>query len=232
MRANRDNGGVGSFDGFSTAALDFYEDLEDDNSKAFWSANKQVYDKEVRAPMLALLERLAPEFGAGKAFRPYRDVRFAADKTPYKTHQGGYVAHGDTTGYYVEVNAAGVRVGAGCYHLEGPTLQRYRDAVDDDRLGAELEDVVRRLRAAGYEIGGDRLRTRPRGVAADHPRLELMRHRGLFAGRSYGSEPWLHTAGLSDRVAADWRAMSPLVDWMADHVTGTVSGTGVGVGPD
>jgi uncharacterized protein (TIGR02453 family) len=211
------------FDGFGVVALDFYEDLEDDNTKAFWTAHKQVYDREVRAPMLALLERLAPEFGTGKAYRPYRDVRFAADKTPYKTHQGGFVARGDITGFYVEVNAAGVRVAAGCYQMSGPTLNRYRDGVDDDRLGTELQAVVDGLRAAGYEIGGDRMRTRPRGVAADHPRLELMRHRGLTAGVSYGSPPWVHTAELADRVAADWRSMAPLVDWMADHVSGTDS---------
>ena len=101
---------VSGFDGFGVAALDFYEDLEDDNSKAFWTAHKQVYDDQVRAPMLALLELLEPEFGTGKAFRPYRDVRFSKDKTPYKTHQGAFVARGDATGFYVEVNAAGVRV--------------------------------------------------------------------------------------------------------------------------
>ena len=69
-------------------------------------------------------------------------------------------------------------------------------------------------------IGGDRLSTRPLGVAADHPRLDLMRHRGLSAGRAYGSTPQVHTAALADRVAADWRAMSPLVDWMTDHACG------------
>jgi uncharacterized protein (TIGR02453 family) len=170
--------------------------------------------------MLALLEALAPEFGAGKAFRPYRDVRFARDKTPYKTHQGGFVPRCDGTGFYVEVNAAGVRVGAGSYHLEGPALHRYREAVDDDRLGGELAGVVARLEAAGFQIGGDTLTTRPRGVAADHPRLDLMRHRGLTAGQAYGSAPQVHTAALADRVAADWRAMVPLVDWLTDHACG------------
>ena len=211
---------MGAFEGFSTTALDFYEDLEDDNSKTFWAAHKQVYEEAVRAPMLALLDLLAPEFGTGKAFRPYRDVRFARDKTPYKTHQGGFVARGDGTGFYVEVNAAGVRVGAGSYHLAGAALQRYRDALDDDRLGAELTAVVARLAEAGYDIGGDRMRTRPRGVAADHPRLDLMRHRGLTAGRVYDSGPQVHSGALADRVADDWRAMAPLVDWMADHVCG------------
>ena len=104
-----------SFDGFPEAALDFYEDLENDNTKSFWQANKAVYDEAVAAPMKALTAELEDEFGPAKVFRPYRDVRFAKDKTPYKTHQGAYVATGPSTGYYVQVGAAGVRCPS---HLE------------------------------------------------------------------------------------------------------------------
>ena len=85
------SGGV-TFTGFPVAALDFYDDLEMDNTKSFWEKHKAVYDEGVKAPMVALLAGLAPEFApdgqGGKIFRPYRDVRFAKDKTPYKTHQG------------------------------------------------------------------------------------------------------------------------------------------------
>ncbi len=211
---------IAGFDGFSVEALDFYEDLEDDNTRSFWTAHKHVYDESVRAPMLALLAHLEPEFGPGKAFRPHRDLRFAADKTPYKTHQGGYVRRDDSTGFYVQVDAAGVRVGAGCYDLSGARLHRYREAVDDARTGGELQTVVDALVEQGYEIGGDRLRTRPRGTPDDHPRLELLRHRSLSAGLAYGCPAWVHTAELGDRVAADWRALEPLVEWVTTHVPG------------
>ena len=80
-----------------------------DNTKSFWTAHKEVYDTAVKAPMTALVEALEPEFGKAKLFRPYRDVRFAKDKTPYKTHQGGFVQAGPGTGYYVQVGAPGVR---------------------------------------------------------------------------------------------------------------------------
>ena len=100
-------GRVTAFDGFPSAALDFYDDLEIDNTKSFWEAHKAVYAAAVKAPMVALTEALAPEFGAAKIFRPYRDVRFAKDKTPYKTHQGAYVAAAPATGWYVEVERAG-----------------------------------------------------------------------------------------------------------------------------
>ena len=86
-----------AFAGIPLAALDFYEDLEADNSKAFWTEHKHVYDEQVKAPLQALAEALAKDFGAPKFFRPYRDVRFSKDKTPYKTHQG--IWFGETSTY-------------------------------------------------------------------------------------------------------------------------------------
>ncbi|MBA2638817.1 MAG: DUF2461 domain-containing protein [Nocardioidaceae bacterium] len=209
---------MGDFAGFSVQGLDFYEDLEDDNSRSFWLTHKQVYDQQVRVPMLALLATLEPEFGPGKVFRPYRDLRWSADKTPYKTHQGAFVRRGESTGLYVQIDAAGVRTGGGCYRIHGPRLARYRDAVDDDRLGRELQALVEGLAVDGYEIDGDQMATRPRGTPADHPRLQLLRHRGLYAARTYGTPAWVHTAELGDRVAADWRRFGALVDWMVQHV--------------
>jgi len=92
-----------TFSGFPVEALDFYDDLEADNTKSFWAAHKHVWQRAVRDPMVALTEALEPEFGAAKVFRPYRDVRFAKDKTPYKDHQGAFVAVAPATGWYVEL---------------------------------------------------------------------------------------------------------------------------------
>ena len=101
-----------SFTGFPDEGLVFYEGLEADNSKTFWTAHKAEYDAFVRAPMLALLEGLGGEFGTAKMFRPYRDVRFSHDKTPYKTHQGAVVTpDGRGTGsWYVQVSSDGLLV--------------------------------------------------------------------------------------------------------------------------
>ncbi|MBH0121143.1 DUF2461 domain-containing protein [Rhodococcus sp. CX] len=202
------------FTGFPVAALDFYEDLEADNSKAFWAAHKAVYDDCVRGPMLALLAELEPEFGAGKVFRPYRDVRFSKDKTPYKTHQGGFVQTAPGVGYYVQVDAAGLIVAGGFYAGSGAQIEAYRAAVDDERRGTQLEKLVRKLRRDGFEIGGAQLKTRPRGVDPDHPRLDLMRHKALTAGRTEQSPPWLDSARTLDEVRDAWRRFRPLVEWL------------------
>lgn len=205
------------FTGFPVAALDFYDDLEVDNTKSFWEAHKHVYAQQVRAPMVALCDALAAEFGEAKVFRPYRDVRFAKDKTPYKTAQGAFVGVAPHTGWYVQVGAPGVRVGAGTYTAAGEQLAAIREGMADDHDGPLLERVLRDLERGGFDIGGERLKTTPRGYAADHPRIELLRHKSLVAGRPYGFEPFVHTAELLERVRADWRRLRPLVSWLADH---------------
>jgi uncharacterized protein (TIGR02453 family) len=206
-----------TFRGFPDEALEFYEGLVADNSKAYWTARKSVYEEAVKAPMVTLLAELEPEFGPGHVFRPYRDVRFSKDKSPYKEHAGGFVETADGVGLYVQLSATGLLVAGGWYSPMGAQVQRYRDVVDGP-AGAELERVVAEAAAAGLEIGGDMLATRPRGVAADHPRLELLRHRSLTASRAWDPAPWLHTAKARDRVRDAWRALNPLVEWLSAAV--------------
>jgi uncharacterized protein (TIGR02453 family) len=205
------------FEGFPEAALDFYDDLEMDNTKSFWEAHRQVDESAVRAPMTALIAALEPEFGAAKIFRPYRDVRYAKDKTPYKTHQGAFVAVGPATGYYVQVGAPGVRVGVGWYHAEPARLAGIRAALADDRTGPALRRALTRLERKGWEVGGETLKTAPRGYDVDHPRIGLLRHKSLNVGRSYGFEPVIHSAELVERVREDWRAARPVVEWVRRH---------------
>ncbi|HEX6485284.1 MAG TPA: DUF2461 domain-containing protein [Nocardioidaceae bacterium] len=208
------------FSGIPEAALDFYDDLEMDNTKSFWAAHKEVYETAVRTPMTTLAQALEEEFGAAKVFRPYRDVRFAKDKTPYKTHQGVFIARGPATGYYVQVSAPGVRVGVGFYEASGPRLARIRDAIADERRGRDLERLLTSLQESGWELGGERLKTSPRGYDADHPRIELLRHKSMTLGKSYGFAPFIHTPQLLDRVREDWREATPFVEWVADNAGG------------
>ncbi len=210
---------MSEFAGFPVAALDFYDDLEVDNTKSYWEKHKATYDNDVKAPMVALVTALAAEFALDrqsyKVFRPYRDVRFAKDKTPYKTNQGAYVAVAPSTGWYVEISARGVRTGGGCYDLSGARLSAYRDAVDDDKTGAQLTRITNKLTKAGFELGGEQLKTPPRGYDKDHRRVDLLRHKSLHAGKSYGFDKVIHSAALLDEVRADWRALRPMIEWLA-----------------
>jgi uncharacterized protein (TIGR02453 family) len=214
---------VSRFEGFGEHAVDFYDGLVADNSKSYWTDHKATYLSDVRAPMEALLAELsgefATDFGRATVFRPYRDVRFAKDKTPYKTHCGGVIEPGRGAGaYYVELSPDGVRVGGGCFHLQSDQLARYRTAVAEDVHGPALAKILTKLEKAGWEIKGDRLATRPRGVPADHPRLDLLRYRSVYATRTWPPDDVLHERALLARVRTAWRALRPFNEWARDRV--------------
>ena len=151
---------MSEFTGFPEAALDFYDDLEMDNTRSFWEAHKSVWTESVKAPMTALTDALADEFGAPKVFRPYRDVRFAKDKTPYKTHQGGFVQAGPATGWYVQVAASGVRVSVGYYHAEKDPLAAIRVGIDGPGLNDANSDAAS-AGATPSALASDSISARP-----------------------------------------------------------------------
>ena len=205
------------FQGFPVEAFEFYDALAAENTKTWWTAHKGTYDSAVRAPIEELLAELAGEFGEGKIFRPYKDVRFSKDKTPYKDHQGAYVPTEDGIGYYVQVSGSGLMVAGGWWSPSPKQVARFRDSVDT-AAGVVLEKAIATAEKAGLDLGGDVMKTRPRGFAEDHPRLELLRHRTLTVERHDGTPAWASTRKALAHVQKNWRAMTPLVDWLTDHV--------------
>ena len=212
-----------SFAGFPDEGLVFYEGLEADNSKTYWTEHRAVYDGCVRAPMQALVDELVPEFGAAKLFRPYRDVRFSHDKTPYKTHQGAVVTpEGRGAGaWYVQVSADGLMVAGGAWRLESDQVARYRRAVADDLQGWRLRAEVDRLAAAGWDIEGERLTRVPSGFPVDGDRADLLRHKSLHAVRHWEPTGWLHGRRALEEVRTAWRDLVALNAWLADNVGAT-----------
>ncbi len=203
-----------SFQGWPEEALDFYEGLEADNSKTYWTAHKAVYEAMVLGPMTELLDELAPGFGEPKIFRPYRDVRFSKDKSPYKTHIGALVGDG-----YVQLSAAGLAAGSGMYGMAPDQLDRYRTAVADDQAGAELERLISGIERHEIDVNGhDTLKTAPRGYPADHPRIGLLRFKGIVAWKQWPVEPWLGTAAAKKHVAGFLAACRPLGAWLDANV--------------
>jgi uncharacterized protein (TIGR02453 family) len=208
-----------TFTGFGRGAAAFFTELAADNTRDWWLANRPRYDAEVRGPLEQLLEDLAPEFGEAKVFRPNRDTRFSSDKSPYKTNAAAVVAEGEGTSLYVSLSAEGLHVGGGAYHLARDQLARYRAAVDDDATGAALEAIAAALRAAKADVTGrSQLKTAPRGWAADHPRIDLLRQDGLIGIWAHPPRAWMHTRQAADRVADGWRRLAPLNAWMRTNV--------------
>jgi uncharacterized protein (TIGR02453 family) len=212
---------MSGFAGFPPEALAFYAGLRRDNSKAYWDANKTVWEAQVRAPMRALLDELTSDFGPFHLFRPYRDTRFATDKSPYKTQ---IAAYGESEGgamHYLHLSADGLTVISGYYRMEPDQIARFREAVAADETGAELPELVARVQAAGLHVehgGYAPLKRTPRPYPADHPRGEWLRWKGLVAGREFGAPAWLHSADARARIVATWEAAAPLNAWLNRHV--------------
>jgi uncharacterized protein (TIGR02453 family) len=203
-----------AFRGWSPEAVEFYEGLEVDNSRAYWTAHKTVYDEKVRAPMEELVAELEPTFGDSKIFRPNRDVRFSADKSPYKTSIAAVI--GDC---YVELSARGLTAALGMWMMAPDQLERYRRAVADDFTGGTLEELVAELTKQRIEVGGhERIKTVPRGYPRDHPRADLLRNKGLVAFQQWPVARWLGTAAPKKRIEEFRTTARPLGEWLAGNV--------------
>ena len=190
-----------AFTGFPSEAILFYEGLVADNSRTYWQANKPVFERSERQPMNELLAEFA-EFGPFHVFRPHKDVRFSKDKTPYKDHIGAYGESQGGAGYYVQFSAS-----------------RFRRAVDSDVLGGELAQLCSALATDGFDLGAiGELKTAPRGYPKDHPRIEILRRKGLIASRQWKPARWIETRAVVGRVRTAWRAADDMNAWLDTHV--------------
>ena len=206
------------FAGFPPEALTFYSGLEADNSKAYWEAHRDVYEDAVREPLEELIAEVGPEFGTAKVFRPYRDVRFSKDKSPYKTAAAAVMVENGhaAAARYVQVGANGLWCGGGLYEPDRGQLQRIRRAIAD-QPGAELAGIIQNVEAAGLSYMEPELKTAPRGYPKDHPRIDLLRRKRHAAIARHEPGAWLHGREALDRIVADWRAITPLLDWLERH---------------
>ena len=207
------------FNGWPEDFQRFFIGLELDNSKRYFDANRGVYEKAVRGPMEALVASLEPDFGPGKVFRINRDIRFSADKSPYKTNIAATVGMGDRGGY-LSLDARGFTVASGRYELGAEHLPKYREAVVTKGPGDELMAIVGELEAQGYQVGGEDLKRVPAGYPKDHPRGRLLRHKRVYAWKSFGLQPWLGSAEAKDQVLAAWRHAEPLNAWFRTNLDG------------
>ena len=221
-----------AFKGWPAEAIEFYEGLEADNTRAYWQDHKQEYDEFVKAPMVELLAELAGQFGEGKIFRPFRDVRFSKDKSPYKTHlgasfpwvggpeahvpaDGSHDARTHGNGGYFHFQPGEMYVGGGMWQMERPTLEAFRALVrdDPDRVRAALEEPGF-AKAWGEARAHDELRRFPPGWPQDHPLARLFLWKNVVFGRRLSDAEAL-SPELPDRLAEAYAAATPVLRFLA-----------------
>lgn len=225
---------MGEFTGFSRTAPAFWHELSVEMNRDWFLANKERYEAEWAHPMLALMTdlraALAPAYKPlkltpPKVMRIHRDVRFAKDKAPYKTHIGAVIrvdgpkaAEMGNAAMYIHLGLDEEWVGAGTYFFDAERLAKWRKQVVG-KPGAELAALIAKLRKAGYEVGGhDDYKKVPKGFDPEHPRAELLKMKGLTAGPGEIPRGLLHKPELATWLAKHGKALAPLVRWLHARV--------------
>ncbi|HET7050450.1 MAG TPA: DUF2461 domain-containing protein [Solirubrobacteraceae bacterium] len=212
------------FEGFSPEVHEWFRGLEADNSKEYFAAHREFFEGAIRGQMEALLTELGERFGGEvKMFRQNRDIRFSPDKSPYKTNTYGVLRGTEIAaqGLYASISARGLVAGSGYHVMARDQLDRYRDAVADDRHGAELSKLIAKVEKAGLEVWGESLATAPRGYPKDHERIVLLRRKSLSLGATIDSDLGISRADGLRFVTRTWRAAAPVTGWLDEHVGST-----------
>lgn len=217
---------------FQSSLFRFLRDLAKQNDRAWFQANKQRYDEEVKLPALQFiaafakpLEKLSPHLVAdprpsgGSLFRIHRDVRFSKDKSPYKTHTGIHFRHeaakdAYAPGLYLHLEPGNVFVGAGIWHPDGPTTAAIRDAIVDDPAAWKKAVGGRAFRDT-WTLDGETLKRAPRGYDPEHP-FALDLKRKSFIAVAHLTEQDACTDGLGTRLARDWKKAGPLLRFVTN----------------
>jgi uncharacterized protein (TIGR02453 family) len=224
----------GAFRGFDRAAMSFWHELAAEMSRTWFLANKQRYQSQWVEPVLALLREVAR--GLARTYRPmalaepgvlriHRDLRFSADKTPYKTHIAGIIrpagdaiAQAGVAVLYLHLGADEEYAGVGCYQFDAARTARWRRAVVGPP-GAALSRILAGLRRKGYQPDGYEHYARvPKGFAPDHPRAELLKYRGIVCPFPAIPARLLYRPELARWLLGHARATAPLVIWLRRHL--------------
>ena len=205
-----------SFKGFPAEALEFLTELEANNDRDWFKANRARYDEVLVGPATALGEDLS-DLGRPKLFRPWNDTRFHA-APPIKEHVGLAIGYEGAGGFYVELSLDGLLVAGGLHNPAPDQVERIRRGVDGSRTAGALTKAIRQAEAAGLELNEPDLVRGPRGYPADHPRQELLRRRRLIVAKRQRTGRWLERPAAGRRIREQLEAGAPLVRWLRGHV--------------
>jgi uncharacterized protein (TIGR02453 family) len=217
------------FEGFADDQGKFFRALAKNQKREWFQAHKDEFEAGWNGPMKLLVAELREaidghyphcDLGEPKVFRIFRDVRFSKDKSPYKTHIGGYVptkragSSSAPAALYVHVGTERFAA-AGHYVMDGPDLTRYRAAVADDARGKELVKILAKLAKKGLAVESHGAAKRvPKEFDPEHPRAELLKYKGLVATFPPFPKGLLASRKLVEWLAQRSKEVAPLVEWL------------------
>lgn len=208
------------FPGFPDEALKFFRNLERNNNREWFQPRKEIFESKVKAPMTELVEALNAEFAKfapeyitepKKAiYRIYRDLRFATDKSPYKTHiaasfsrrgagaKEGSGGHGTSAGYFFSIGAKEVGIAGGVYEPMPEQTFAVRTWLAENH--AEFRKLTRPAEKLMGEMHGESLTRMPKGFPAEHPAGDLLKRKR-----------WVYWIALDPKVATTPKIVPELV---------------------
>lgn len=223
-----------TFEGFATDGLAVLAGLEHTNTKAYFEANRATFREGVVEPAKRLVVDLGDHLRAtsapnvvadprinGSLFRINRDIRFSADTSPYKTHQGIFLWEGGdkktSPGFYLGLSGHAVDLGIGFMGIAD--LDRWRAAVADDTTGPAfveaLDDAMTAL--PGVTTNQPDLKRVPRPYSADHPCERWLRHKTFRASVTQPLPDEVTSPAFVDWCCERLDAFGPLHRWLVDH---------------
>lgn len=212
----------------------FLDDLSHNNHRDWFTANQDRYEREVRQPVLELIEQLEPPLHriapmlrvvakktGGSLMRIHRDTRFSKDKTPYKTNVGISLRHQadidiHAPGIYIHLAADECFVGAGCWRPQRETLASIRRAIDGDPKAWRRARDQKKLRAS-YQLAGESLKTAPRDYPKDHPEIEDLRRIDFIAVADRSQSDFTNS-GATERIVGLIRDAKPLMQFLCNAI--------------
>lgn len=225
-------GGLPPFEGFSPDFLKFFRELSANNDRAWFEANKDRYRGSVVDPMLSFIAalespvgRISPQFlvipkaHGGSLFRIYRDTRFSADKTPYKTHAAAHLRHAagkdaHAPGFYVHFGPEGLHWGGGIWLPPSAPLRAIREFIADNPAAWRRLGAAKAVRDRGG-LQGEQLKRPPRGFDPEHEHVDDLRRKSFYLMEE-AKPATLRDPDLVKRVTAGFRAAAPLNHFLCD----------------
>ena len=228
---------MASFKSFAPT-LKFFTDLESNNNRDWFQANKDRYQTEYLPPIQTFIEAIGdrlseispglnadPRVSGGSMMRIYRDVRFSKDKTPYKTHLGitfweGEGKKTDVPGYHFYMDKSGAVIYGGQHAFQKDVMSKFRAAINDDNFGPKFQPALDKVaKSGGYEIGDEKYVRVPREYDPEHPRADQLRYKGIYAKSRTLSPDLLATSELVETTIQHFKNMAPLHHWLVEMNT-------------
>ena len=206
---------------FNPKIITFFENLENNNNKDWFTDHKSEYEELVKEPVKQLADSFEFEFGYAHIFRVNKDARFSSDKTPYKTNASFFIGGSGGFGLYFQVSKLGFQVAGGSFDTQSDQLEKWRQSFGSE-TGETIKNFLLKMKEKNLVLNEENmLKSAPRGYPKDHTDLYYLQLKHLTLGKSYFNNEVLFTEQLQQTVHQDFKLLKEWCNLLDSHVGAT-----------